>query len=170
MTVNQLQKKFPYIPWLRYINNVFWPYKVLKPEDTIILVGPKYFEKLNDVLAKTHKRTLANYVYWRVIYQSISSLSKPIRDAYEKFAAELLGTEAKVPRWQTCLAHANSRLPLAIGALYVRRHFDETKKQSMVRIVEDLHNTFERILIEVRARSSKVSDFLNITQRLLLSG
>lgn len=149
MTVNELQKKYSYIPWLTYINDKFSPYKVLKSNDTIILIGPKYFEKLNNVLTKTPKRVLANFVYWRVVLESISTLSKPIKIAYKKFITELSGIDAKFPRWQVCLSTVKSRMPLAIGALYVRRHFDETKKQKVMNIVKDLHKNFEQILEKV---------------------
>lgn len=128
---------------------MFSPYKVLKSNDTIILGGKKYFQKLNDILVKTPKRVLANFIYWRVIMQSIDFLSKPIRDAFGKFNSEMKGLKTNTLKWITCLSHANSKLPLATGSLYVRSHFDKTKKQKMINIHKDVHNTFDQILNKV---------------------
>lgn len=147
--MSDLERKYPYIPWLTYINNMFSPHKALRPNDTIILAGTKYFDKLNQVLQKTPKRVLANFIYWRVLLESIATLSKLVKTAYKKFSSEVTGMDVELPRWMTCLTYANSKMSLAVGSLYVRRYFDQTKKLRMVKIVQDLHRTFERMLKEV---------------------
>lgn len=46
----------------------------------------------------------------------------------------MTGQQTKSPRWKECAQGTINLLPLAGGALYVRRHFDSTdKEEALVR-------------------------------------
>lgn len=56
MTVSDLQKRFPAISWLQYINRVFDGAETVTENDTILLGVPKYVKGLQKLLQSTTKR------------------------------------------------------------------------------------------------------------------
>lgn len=68
IAIKELQKLYPYLDWLEYINAIL-PFPVTKNEQ-IINANPSFFEKLGNILKSTSNRTLANYIVWRAIYQA----------------------------------------------------------------------------------------------------
>lgn len=55
MTMADLQKKFPTIPWQEYINNMLISQTVNR-DDVIIINNPKYFSDLEYLMNNTPKR------------------------------------------------------------------------------------------------------------------
>lgn len=55
MSVADLQKKFPSIPWQEYINNMLIS-QTIEQDDVIIVNNPKYFSDLEKLLDNTPKR------------------------------------------------------------------------------------------------------------------
>lgn len=149
MTVSELQQKYPYVPWLTYMNNLFNPYQTVESSDTVVLAGLKYFDNLNAILTRTPKRVQANYMYWRVVLHSISTLSKRIKKASEHLSLAMTGKVTRVPKWVQCVSYTSGRFSLATGALDVRRHFDRTKKESVLKIIKNVNYSFRHILEKV---------------------
>lgn len=149
VTIADLQSHFTYVPWLTYINNIFGPNKVFKPQDKIIVSGLKYFHFLGEILENTDNRVIANYMGWRMVLSSLSSLGKKFRAAHDELNKAILGTESNSKNWLVCLSHASLKFPLAMGALYVRKYFDTSKKEKMENIIREMQNSFKAILGQV---------------------
>lgn len=147
--VAEVQNLFPYIDWLTYINELFAPHKTLEPYDAILVSGVNYFKLLGDVIQKTPKRVIANYMGWRMLWQSVNSLSQKFVDIHDKLDRALTGSRAKHPRWHVCVKQTKTNFPLGMGALYVRRYFDESKKTKAEGIIRDMYLTFKDILEQV---------------------
>lgn len=79
MTIRQLQKKYPTIPWLEYINTILFPNAVVNEDEIVIVYAPAYISKLETLLEKTPKRVQANYILWRVVVSSVGSLTEQLR-------------------------------------------------------------------------------------------
>ena len=60
MTIKELSKKVPQIPWLTYMNTILAPHHVLTENERVIVGVPDYFPKLVDLIAKTPKRFVFN--------------------------------------------------------------------------------------------------------------
>lgn len=73
----------PQTDWLKYFSGLIGV-KVDKNEEIIVTV-PEFVTKVDRMLATENKRTIANYMVWRIVLQSVSSLNKPFRDAYFKY-------------------------------------------------------------------------------------
>lgn len=86
----------PQTDWLKYFSSLIGV-KVDKNEEIIVTV-PEFVTKVDRMLATENKRTIANYMVWRIVLQSVSSLNKPFRDAYFKYQ-----------RW-FCIANQNDKL------------------------------------------------------------
>ena len=66
MTIKELSKTVPQVPWLDYMNNILAPYPVLTEDERVIVDVPNYFQKLADLLAKTTKRFANIFINARI--------------------------------------------------------------------------------------------------------
>ncbi|KAH7700226.1 CBN-NEP-1 protein, partial [Aphelenchoides avenae] len=64
-----------------------------------------------------------------------------------EYALEMTGAERQ-PRWKICAAAVQEALPHAVGALYVRHHFDETSRSRVVDVVDNIRKAFRGMVVE----------------------
>ncbi|RWS19656.1 membrane metallo-endopeptidase-like protein 1-like protein, partial [Leptotrombidium deliense] len=83
---------------------------------------PPYLDRLNDLIPKTKKRTLANYIIWRVVLESLPHLSQDWRDLYFQFTQTLDGSKSDVPRSQFCLLRVSANFDIALSSLYILKN------------------------------------------------
>lgn len=69
-TVRELQAKFPYINWLDYFNWFLRDKHSIDENEVVIVRDLNYFEQLREILKKTPKRSIANYLIWQYVYFS----------------------------------------------------------------------------------------------------
>lgn len=60
-TIKQLEKEFPYVPCLTYINVMLQPVKIMTYDDYITVTLPQYFKDLEKVIRGTPKRLTSKY-------------------------------------------------------------------------------------------------------------
>nr|CAG4648509.1 EOG090X01U4 [Polyphemus pediculus] len=149
MTIRELSARIPSIPWLDYINTVLAPFHNITEDERVIVDVPDYFAKLTDLLDNTPKRTLANYLLWRVSGASVSYLNEAARNLQLKYSSALTGTTERKPRWEECTELVSGSFGNAVGALYVREYFEEAARQSAKEMVKDIRDTFDEILDEL---------------------
>lgn len=56
MTVGEIQKKFPSIPWMEYINMILAPTNKIREDEFMIINTPSYITQLEKILSTTPKR------------------------------------------------------------------------------------------------------------------
>ncbi|KRT83254.1 Peptidase, partial [Oryctes borbonicus] len=71
MTLSDLERKHPFIPWTRYINLILGYHATVTPEEVVCVSVPGYIADLGKIMEKTSKRVLANYLLWRIINSSV---------------------------------------------------------------------------------------------------
>lgn len=64
----------------------------------------------------------------------------------QRFSFILYGREKQPPRWQFCVTQVNTHMGMAIGSLFVKRHFDETSKKDTIQMTQALMASFKNIL------------------------
>jgi membrane metallo-endopeptidase-like protein 1 len=79
MTVRQLDKNFPTIPWLEYFNNLLAPGIGITEDEQVIVNVPSFISDLERLLQQTPKRVQANYIMFRAAASSVSYLTDDIR-------------------------------------------------------------------------------------------
>lgn len=149
MTIGELSKQVPAVPWLKYINVVLAPHHIVTEDERVIVNVPDYFGKLVTLLEETPKRTLANYLLWRVSGGSVSYLNQAARKLQLKYSSVLTGTTERKPRWEECTELVSGSFGNAVGAMYVREYFEEEARQSAMSMVKDIRNVFDEILDEL---------------------
>nr|CAD7207050.1 unnamed protein product [Timema douglasi] len=102
-TVEGLQRDYPSIPWLEYINNILPKDIQVRNDELIIVAVPSYLRALEGILSNTPKRVLSNYAMTRVVLSSVSYLTEELRAKQLKYATALTGKTEREARWKECV-------------------------------------------------------------------
>ncbi|XP_047040451.1 neprilysin-2 isoform X1 [Helicoverpa zea] len=149
MTIAELTQKFPKIPWLEYINRLLAPHVTIGMDEITIVSVPKYISDLEVLLEKTPKRVQANYVMWRVAGASVSYLTDSLRRRQLAYVTALSGKTERESRWKECADTTSVSMSIAVGALYIRKYFNENSKANALEMVNDIRQQFRKTLNEV---------------------
>ena len=150
MTVTELQATYNYTEhdWLSYLNSILPIESQLEPNDTIVVGSLSYFEKLGALMARTNRRVLANYVMWRNAMSSVSFLPRIFRERQQEYNKQKFGTISSRIRWMECVEKALLYYPHALGALYVRKHFNRAAKEQALEMVGNIKEEMKIVLKE----------------------
>ncbi|XP_017759283.1 PREDICTED: membrane metallo-endopeptidase-like 1 isoform X2 [Eufriesea mexicana] len=149
MTVRELSKTYPSVPWKEYFNTLLAPNVQVDEEEVVIVSVPNYIASLEKLLATTPKRVQANYVMWRAAASSVSYLTDNIRKRQLQYSTALSGKTEREPRWKECIDTVSGSLSISVGAMYVRKYFKEDAKKNAVEMVADIRKEFTKILQKV---------------------
>ncbi|XP_014091152.2 neprilysin-2 isoform X1 [Bactrocera oleae] len=159
-TLKQLQAAYPYVQWVDYTNALL-PNKIKVDEnEPVNLSVPSFFEELGPLLERTPNRVIANYMMWRIHAFSIVFLSEQFRKRQLQYATALSGRQEQEARWKECVDIASGSydeevedevegLAIAVGSLYVRKHFKQDSKSIALDMVHQIRGVFDNILSEV---------------------
>lgn len=146
MTIKEVQQKYPYNNWLQYFNDILPDVSQVTEDEVIIVSVVKFFDQLGDLLKNTEKRTIANYVMWRITGFSSYFLTEQLRKRQLQYSTAISGKQEQEPRWKECIDLATGSLSTGSGALYVRKYFKKESKASALQMVNAIKVEFEEIL------------------------
>jgi hypothetical protein len=150
LTAHSLPLQIPWKPFLQSILN-----QTLSPNETIIVLDLKYLANLNNIISSidprydiplsfsvlstfqatlfrgTPCRTLANYMLWRVVYDSMSLLSRKYRDLMHDYNRYFTGQDREEARWKVCVDLVSQQMNIATSSMYVRHYFRESSKNKV---------------------------------------
>lgn len=148
-TLREVNEKYPYIPWVEYINALL-PKGLNVDENEVIIVSvPSFFDALGPLLENTPKRTIANYMMWRITVFSSFFLTEELRKRQLVYSTAVSGKQEQEPRWKECIDITSGSLSISVGALYVRKYFKEDSKRNALEMVNGIRKEFEKILNNV---------------------
>ncbi|XP_011494888.1 PREDICTED: membrane metallo-endopeptidase-like 1 isoform X1 [Ceratosolen solmsi marchali] len=146
MTVRELDKNFPTIPWLEYFNTLLLPGISITEDEQVIVNVPSFISDLERLLQQTSKRVQANYIMFRAAASSVSYLTDDIRKVQLAYSTVVNGKTEREPRWKECVEIVSGSFSISIGALYVRKYFKDDAKKNAVEMVSDIRQQFMKIL------------------------
>ncbi|XP_076754338.1 M13 family metallopeptidase neprilysin 2 isoform X2 [Xylocopa sonorina] len=149
MTVQELSKTYPSVPWKEYFNTLLTPNAEVDENEVVIVSVPSYIENLEKLLAATPNRVQANYVMWRAAASSVNYLTEEIRKRQLQYSTALSGKTEREPRWKECIDTVSGSLAISVGAMYVRKYFKENAKKNALEMVADIRQEFTKILEKV---------------------
>ncbi|KAK4879427.1 hypothetical protein RN001_007573 [Aquatica leii] len=159
MLIRDLQRQFPEINWLKYIGGIVnMPNIKITEEEVVIVRVPDYFINLMNLIKRTPKRVLANYILAKTVLFIIPYLHQDMRNKEDNYNKVLQGVLDRKSRWKECVNIATTSINLPISSLYVKNYF---KNESKAR-AEDLVYTVKREFIKLL---EKVSWLDNITRK-----
>ncbi|XP_065063814.1 endothelin-converting enzyme 2-like isoform X2 [Rhopilema esculentum] len=130
MTVEQLQDLCPAIPWLDYMNSMF--NTKVKFDETVVIYTPHYLKNMSDLVIRTERRILANYMVWHLIYPLLPMISGPFRAAYSGMLKAERGVQIVDTSWRSCVLQTDSVFGFATGYLFAKENendFSATKSE-----------------------------------------
>ena len=150
MRIDELHTLAPMVPWLDYINNILTKDLLqVNADERVIVDEPGYLKNLTALLPTVKKRTIANYMFWRVATASLGYFNEAARKIQLDYRKNITGTKTQTPRWRTCTATASGSFSSPIGNMYVTKHFNEKAKHAMEEMVKDIRAEFKGILTEI---------------------
>lgn len=109
MTLKEVQGNYSYINWLDYINTILPKAVNIDENEVIIISVPSYMSELGKLLEKTPKRTIANYMMWRITGFSSFFLTEELRKRQLQYSTVLSGKQEQEPRWKECIDITSGR-------------------------------------------------------------
>lgn len=110
MTIEQLQKKYPYINWLEYITALLPNDVKVGENERVISLVPDYFSKLGEIIQKSTKRELANFLLWRIVLDTSAIFTRGLFEKKLTFFQKVYGHAKERPRWKRCIQFVNNAL------------------------------------------------------------
>ncbi|XP_074839475.1 phosphate-regulating neutral endopeptidase PHEX [Carettochelys insculpta] len=147
MNISELSTMIPQFDWLAYIKKVIdtklYPdLKDIGPSENVIVRVPQYFQDLFRILGNERKKTIANYLVWRMVYSRIFNLSRRFQYRWLEFSRVIQGTTSLLPQWDKCVNLVEGALPYVIGRMFVNVHFQEDKRKMMAELTEGIRWAF----------------------------
>ena len=86
---------------------------------------------------------------WRMTAFSTHFMTEQLRKRQLQYSTARSGKQAQDTRWKECVDLASGSVPIASGALYVRKHFQQDSKATAMDMVGRIKIEFENILKNV---------------------
>ncbi|KAJ8664917.1 hypothetical protein QAD02_006579 [Eretmocerus hayati] len=153
MTIKELQTLCPSIPWLEYITKILPLKGKLSSSTTITTIPTNIIKSYCELFLKTPKRALANYAFFHISVDSLPYLNSQLRMlklSYEDIFEKRKDQKRGQPRWRTCIEEVKTLMPVAVGALYIRKHFDRQDKAEVTKLVSYIERSVRATFKEVQ--------------------
>ncbi|XP_039987146.1 endothelin-converting enzyme-like 1 [Xiphias gladius] len=147
ITLRQLQRIAPSLHWKRLLDRIF--HDNFSEDEEIVVLATDYIQKVSDIIKTTSKRVLHNYMLWRIVAALSEHLSTAFRSTIHEFSREIDGTEQQLELGRLCLTQANKHFGMALGALFVQKHFSSQSKAKVQELVEDIKHSLDLRLQEL---------------------
>lgn len=109
MSLKEVQKKYNYIQWVDYINALLPDGLKIDENEMIVVSVPSFFEALGPLLQNTPKRTIANYLLWRITAFSSFFMTEELRKRQLVYSTAVSGKQEQEPRWKECVDITSGR-------------------------------------------------------------
>lgn len=77
--------------------------------EVVINSVPTFFKQLGDVLTSTPKRTIANYILWRIVSITSGTQTEQLRNLKLQYYKDVYGLLEKDERWKECISYTSIR-------------------------------------------------------------
>ncbi|XP_061716909.1 neprilysin-2-like [Cydia pomonella] len=122
------------------------PHAEVDDNEIINVDVPSYTSEFEKLINITPNRVQANYVMWRAVSSTVEYLNDRIRDRQLKYLMTQKGQTKRESQPIECIISVAEKLPVAIGALYVRNYVSKDVKKNAVQMISDIQNQFKKIL------------------------
>ncbi|RCN42007.1 peptidase family M13 [Ancylostoma caninum] len=147
--LSDMQKLMPLVDWSRYFHSIA-PYVVhdyLASNPEILIVEIEYMKRITELLQVTDPRIITNYVYMRYTSSWAGELGEKYEDISQTFHRVMYGKKKKAPRWKDCTSNTMHRMQYAVGAMYVKKAFDQASKNVTLEMIDDLQQEFREMVL-----------------------
>lgn len=144
MSIETLYQEVPEIDWLYYLQTVLE--KQITKDQNVVMFAIDYMKSMVKLFEVTDQKTISNYLFWRFVRHRVNNLDDRFQEAKQKFYFALFGREQSPPRRKNCVLQLNSNMGMAVGAMFVRKYFDENSKKDTLEMTHELQQSFREII------------------------
>ena len=109
----------------------------------IVVRQPEYLKQLNALMQKTPMRDWHAYLKWHTLSGAPYLTPTLDEENFAFYSGVLYGIEAKPPEWERSIRLVNRYLGQAVGRFYVKKHFPQSSKERMDKLVDNLQAAFD---------------------------
>lgn len=73
-------------------------------------------------------RVVYNYVLWRLVMSVSPHMIDEYQAKHTEFRRILQGIQTERNRWSQCVEWTNKKMGMAVGALYIKKNFNQNSK------------------------------------------
>lgn len=110
--------------------------------DSVLVNNPSFFQAADALFTAVPLETWKAYLQWAVLKNSASSLSSAFVNRQFEYTKVLTGQKEITPRWQRMSRLTDGSLGELIGQLYVEKYFTPAAKERMLKLVNNVQQTF----------------------------
>eukprot|EP00058_Branchiostoma_floridae_P004955 XP_002590443.1 hypothetical protein BRAFLDRAFT_62750 [Branchiostoma floridae] len=126
-----LQGMAPMINWTQYFTTMLTNTGIsVTPSEQLVVYAPEYLQHVTRLVSRTPNHVLNNYLVWKVVSLLAPYLSKPFQDAGHKMTEVLTGKTEREATWKECISETNEVAGFALGAMFVREAFHNSKAKA----------------------------------------
>uniref|UniRef100_A0A8D3DNX8 Endothelin-converting enzyme 1 n=1 Tax=Scophthalmus maximus TaxID=52904 RepID=A0A8D3DNX8_SCOMX len=92
MEAKDLMTLAPAVDWMSYLTEVFSPVP-LNDSEPVVVYAKDYLQKVSELITKTNKSLLNNYMIMKVVRKMVSILDQRFQDAEQRFLEVMYGTK-----------------------------------------------------------------------------
>ncbi|XP_034943081.1 neprilysin-like [Chelonus insularis] len=104
-----------------------------------------YFLKLFEVMRKTSKRTIVNYIHWHFVSSMLEYSTKDLKDKLFELMEKEYGITERPPRWLECIQETKIIDAVAFG--FMKKYFSKETDKKIQTIVENIRKSMRNIIV-----------------------
>lgn len=129
----------PSFDWGRYLRAMG-----LARQSAFNVTEPRFFAELDRQLRTRSLEEIRAYLRWHYLRSHSPHLSRAFVERHFEFYSKALhGVPEQKPRWKRCVALVDAQLGEALGREFVRRAFDPSVKQRILRMTRQVERAME---------------------------
>uniref|UniRef100_A0A0A9W738 Membrane metallo-endopeptidase-like 1 n=3 Tax=Lygus hesperus TaxID=30085 RepID=A0A0A9W738_LYGHE len=146
MTIKQLHDQVPQINWLQYLQTFL--HQPIDENEHVVAYGLSYFAYMGRVLSSTPPRVIYNYILWRLVMTVTPHMIDEYQTKHTEFRKILQGIQSERNRWSQCVDWTNKKMGMAVGALYIKKNFNQHSKEIALEMIHTIREAFNELLEE----------------------
>ena len=138
------------IDWIATVNSILTATKSNLPHftgaDKLGAVNLEFLHGAAAVLDESNEEVVQNLFAWLLVAVMGPLTTHKLRHNEALYRTSLTGVKSELPTPEYCYNIANSRLPFAMGRLYVDKMFTEADKTQAKLLVKEVKDSFQTVL------------------------
>ncbi|XP_029651468.1 neprilysin-1-like [Octopus sinensis] len=144
ISIAELNQMAPEFDWLKYFRSIISP--DVQESEQLVTIAPNYLKNMSQLLSRTHKRIIANYIFWIMTKELCPHLTHEYRLLDYRYRKVLEGIRKEKTLWESCVSFINTEIGHAVGALFVSEHFKKENKDIALEMIQNIRNAFNKLL------------------------
>jgi len=166
---NELHVKHSLMRWMDLLNPLPLKLFAASTSSTEAVNDARAFWKaFEELLAKTSKRTLANYFVIRIIGFAAPHMTTDIKKRALHYQMLFLGIKKREETWKECVDVVSDLLQLAVEAMFSKEYFDLESKAFAIDMARRIKETYVKQLSTISwlSQREKAEALLKIDRRI----